>query len=264
MATTNFTEEETKDIITRFNSNQKIKDIADFYNKYPQVIQNLLRRTIGYIPTQVKTKNVRYFKTINTNTKAYFAGFIAADGAIVKNELTISIHVKDIKILQKLKEELESPNQIIRLNKKNTDMVRFTVGNKMLKSDLENLGITSRKTFTLQNIIENIPKEHKSSFILGYFDGDGSFSFKRKTGIFSIRGTKELLSGFANVLEIPESHIKKYDSTFNLLEWSQKKIRNIFLKLYLNQDFYLERKYKKFVEYINNIYGQEETISSPK
>lgn len=263
MTTTKFTKEEEKDIITRFSNKQKIQDIANYYDKYPQVIQNLLKRTVGYIPTQVKTKNIRYFKRIDSNTKAYFAGFIAADGAIVKNELTISIHVKDIKILQKLKEELESPNQIIKLNKKNTDMVRFTVGNKELKQDLENIGITSRKTFTLQNIIENIPEEHKASFILGYFDGDGSFSFKGKTGIFSIRGTKELLTGFSSVLEIPESHIKKYDSTFNLLAWRQKKIREIFLKLYSNQEFYLERKYNKFVEYINNIYGQEETISSP-
>ena len=264
MTTTNFTKEEKEDIITRFNNKQRIQDIANCYNKYPQVIQNLLKREVGYIPTQVKTKNIRYFKTIDSNTKAYFAGFIAADGAIVKNELTISIHKKDIQILQKLKEELESPNQIITLNKKNTDMVRFTVGNKMLKQDLLNLGITSRKTFTLQNIIEKIPSEHKISFILGYFDGDGSFSFKGRKGQFSIRGTKELLMGFSTVLDIPESHIKNYDSTFCLLEWKQKRVKSLFVKLYSNQEFYLKRKYNKFVEYINNIYGQEETISSPQ
>ena len=60
MGTTIFTKEETKDIIQKFNNNETIKSIADFYNKYPQVIQNLLKREIGYIPTQVKTKNIRY------------------------------------------------------------------------------------------------------------------------------------------------------------------------------------------------------------
>ena len=262
MWTTIFTKEETKDIIQKFNNNETIKSIADFYNKYPQVIQNLLKREIGYIPTQVKTKNIRYFQHINTNTKAYLAGFIAADGAIVKNELTISIHRKDIKILQKIKKELESPNKILSLKKEKTNMVRFSVGNKLLKQDLENLGITSRKTFTLQNLIENIPKQHQKAFILGYFDGDGCFSFNKRKGVFSIRGTKELLKGFANILEIPESNIKKYDSTFRILAWKQKDIKDLFIKLYSNQDFFLERKYNKFVEYINNVYGQEETISS--
>ena len=257
-----FEKNQIENILNMFSENNQIKEIAKKYNCYPQVIQNLLKREIGYKPTQVKTKNIRYFQKIDSKLKAYFAGFIAADGAIVKNELTISIHRKDISILEKIKKELESPNKIISLNKHNTDMVRFSVGNKNLKNDLNNLGITSRKTFSIGNILNNIPNEYKSSFILGYFDGDGSFSFNQRKGLFSIRGTQELLNGFSEYLDLDFSHIKKYDSTYDLREWKQSEILRIYKKLYSNQEFFLNRKFQKFNKYITNVYGQEETISS--
>jgi len=56
-----------------------------------------------------KTINVNYFNKIDSYNKAYLLGFIAADGAIVQNKgfntktLTITIHAKDIAILELLK-----------------------------------------------------------------------------------------------------------------------------------------------------------------
>ena len=125
--------------------------------------------------------------------------------------------------------------------------------------------LTKQKIFW-KCLIKNI-KLNKSQtniiVILGYFDGDGSFSFNNRKGYFSIRGTKELLEGFASHLDINISHIKKYDSTYNLIEWKQSEIKRIYKKLYTNQEFFLQRKFQKFNEYIINVYGQEETISSP-
>ena len=262
MQSKKFTKEDIKEIIEMHTSKNKISEISKKYKCYPQVIQNLLKKEIGYIPERVKTKNIRYFQSIDSNLKAYFLGFIAADGAIVKNELTISIHRKDIQILEKLKNELQSPNKIISLKKENTDMVRFSVGNKFLKMDLENIGITERKTFTLQDIIKNIPKNFRKSFILGYFDGDGSFTFKGRKGLMDIRGTQSLLRGFSEELKIPQENIKQYDSTFCIRIWKQSEIKRVFELLYFNQSFFLHRKYSKFKDYIKTIYGQEETISS--
>lgn len=258
-----FTKLEKEEIIEMFNSKHKISEISKKYNCYPQRIQNLLTKEIDYKPERIKTKNIKFFENIDSNIKAYLLGFIAADGAIVRNELTISIHRKDVQILERLKNELKSPNKIITLNKKNTDMVRFSIGNKELVSDLKNLGVTERKTFTLKNILENITKDFRMSFILGYFDGDGSFTSKGRKGLFDIRGTELLLNGFANELNLPINNIKKYDSTFSLRVWRQAEIKRIFELLYQDQSFFLYRKKCKFINYLSTIYGQEETISSP-
>jgi hypothetical protein len=50
------------------------------------------------------TINLNYFSVIDSSIKAYILGFIAADGAIVRNTncstktLTITIHAKDVSI----------------------------------------------------------------------------------------------------------------------------------------------------------------------
>ena len=55
--------------------------------------------------------NTRYFQKIDSNLKAYFLGFIAADGYIqyfAKNciGLSITLNIKDKIILDKLKSEI--------------------------------------------------------------------------------------------------------------------------------------------------------------
>jgi hypothetical protein len=158
-----------------------------------------------------------------------------------------------------------------------TSHIRFTLSNPELIQDLNNLGIFSRKSLTIGNIIENIPYEFRNSFIIGYFDGDGSVllpkgKIKKTNNKYypsysiqiSIRGTKELLTGILNHLNIQKNLV--FNKTYILSLCKKEQIVQ-FLNCYNHLNFYLKRKYDKIQNRINhNSFQkiiQDQTISSP-
>lgn len=125
-----------------------------------------------------------YFSNINTPEKAYWLGFIAADGNLYRREghqglISISINKRDIELLENFKKELNTskPINIIQdKRRKNTVMATLQIISDKIFNDLLQKGIGIRKTFDLDlsYIFEKIPINFYSDFILGYFDGDGS------------------------------------------------------------------------------------------
>lgn len=235
--------------------------------------------------------NVHYFHTIDSYAKAYIVGFIAADGALVESKqskavtLTITIKYEDKEVLEFIKSEIGNSHklqEIIRPTSYNRTKIihhiRYAISDKNIASDLNNLGITSNKSLTIGNIIENIPYEYRDAFIIGYFDGDGSVItrdglYKNFKGALvpdhsiyiQMRGTKEFLKGICNHLNITDSHIHQYDSIPSL-QFANKKDVVRFFQCYNNLPFYYKRKYDMFLKRINHPsfdkYKQDPTISS--
>ena len=246
---------------------------------------------------QDTTINTKYFNKIDTNIKAYLLGFIAADGSIVKNNvkngsttLTITIHHKDIAILELPKSELNSELSIKNINIKSKSLssykldvnhVRFNTSKKEIINDLIKHGIDYNKSLTMKNIIIKIPKRFRKSFIIGYFDGDGCFvdslvnknkhrynkqgeylrtdTYLGYNSSISIKGSKEFLQGIVKELKI---------KSFTLKQLSQQKIYTLvltsndsilkFYTCYSDCEFYLNRKKEKFTRKILQV----QTISS--
>lgn len=227
-----------------------------------------------------KTINLSYFKVINTPNKAYLLGFIAADGALVKYNkafenyaLTITIHRKDLSVLELLKKELNSELSIKNITTKTsympngTDHIRFSIARKPLIEDLMSYGVSPRKSLTMPNIIDNIPKEFRGAFIIGYFDGDGCFtdSFhqyyrdyvckdgtitsnlrKHWISCISIKGSKQFLEGIGNELGVPFVVKQINGQKIHTLKMTSNKSILKFYSLYDNCDFFLQRKKDKF------------------
>lgn len=117
-----------------------------------------------------------YFKFIDTPEKAYWLGFIAADGNIYRREghlglISISVKDSDIKLLENFKQELKTTKPIsISQDKrrKNTAMATLQISSDLLCNQLFEIGIGVRKTFDLSisQILLNIPKKFWSCFIL--------------------------------------------------------------------------------------------------
>lgn len=232
-----------------------------------------------------KIDNPDYFKKIDTYMKAYWLGFICADGYLVEDKgsfvVGIQLSIKDIEILENFKNYLKSEKPIQIINKVNKDLyqtfARLHIGNKQMFKDLVNLGITPKKSLTLQNILKNIPYKYRDSFIIGYHDGDGSVilpkgKIKQTTNKWypshstniSIRGTKELLEAFKLHLNINTKLV--YNKTY-VLNINTKKDVIRFLKCYNNLNFFLGRKFNKLITRLNhssyNKFIQAQTISSP-
>lgn len=285
-----------KQVITSEIKN-KIKQFLKEGNSVPQIstLLGINKNTIhaflraNGIKLNPDKGNVHYFDNINSYAKAYIVGFIAADGSLVKTNdtttLTITIKYEDKAVLEFIKSEIGNEHKLLEITRPSSynpskiiHHIRYAISDKYITQALNKLGITSNKSLTMGNIINNIPYKYRDAFIIGYFDGDGSVSIRdglypNDRGIMCkdyslyihIRGTKEFFKGICHHLNIDESHIREYDS-IPTLSFASKKDTYRFFQCYNNLPFYYIRKHDKFLQRINHSsydkYKQVQTISS--
>lgn len=215
----------------------------------------------------------KYFENIDSPEKAYWLGFIAADGNIYRREghmglISVSVKDNDIEILKNLQQELKTTKPISLVQDKrreNTIMATLQITSDILCNQLLKIGIGVRKTFDLSisQICSNISKKFWSSFILGYFDGDGSIDIP-ENGVskshIRISGSIKNLEDFSKALflfNINCSIIKDkraYSEPFGSLEFKNTTEKYIFLKfIYSSNVKCLKRKKERADELIRRI-----------
>lgn len=196
-----------------------------------------------------------YFEIIDSNEKAYWLGWIISDGSITnqpnknKFQLELTIKQEDEHILHLLEQDLGVTNKVY-----SSQQVykRFSLGCKKIISDLEKLGITQNKTFSVK--VPNFNSKFNAAFIRGLFDGDGGFTHYIRTSgqicnELSFCGNENIITWISNTLfnEIPQlthNSITK-ESSIKRIRWSSQKDLQL-LKQYLYQNHnnhYLIRKY---------------------
>lgn len=123
-----------------------------------------------------------YFKKIDSSNKAYFLGFIMADGCMYQKkdeskhyQFSIKIQERDVNILEKFCEEIEFDKTKIRYRtstRNNTECktVEIQINNQDFCKDLINHGIQPQKSGK-----EYMPNCNgfEVDFIRGFIDGDG-------------------------------------------------------------------------------------------
>ena len=200
-----------------------------------------------------------FFKVIDTEEKAYWLGFIYADGCVTKNDkcLILELSAKDYDHIVKFQNAIKSTHNIKLYARNNYKYARLTIGCKEMVLDLKQKGCISHKSLLLVFPFCHIPDELISHFIRGYYDGDGCLSVtsnikgtkKRTDYTLSFLGTKEMLDGINKYLPI-NMPIKKEMRIYRMRNQSKKVINDILSFLYQDASVYLERKYKKYIEYI--------------
>jgi hypothetical protein len=195
-----------------------------------------------------------FFEKIDSHEKAYWFGFICADGNIYKQKLQIGLNKNDENHLKKLCKRINYNGPFNSYcNEK-----KLTISRKKIVQDLKNLGLIENKTLHIdENIFNKIPKEYLRSAILGYIDGDGCFSFrKNKFVIFSLLGNESFLNFICNffkkngILIKPPKKDKRTKQTFYISYFiNQKRLDSMFQLLYVDgsEDF-LNRKQEKLIK----------------
>lgn len=206
--------------------------------------------------------NENYFETIDSEEKAYWLGFLYADGYVVNNDVDkqyrvcLTLNENDKGHVELFKECLESNNSIrtvcTKLNDKEYFSSQFYIYSKKMVNDLYNNGCVQNKSLILKPpvIIDNLV----GHFIRGYFDGDGSIYYdkKRDRYVFSILGTNEVLLWICNKIGIGK-HIRnaKKDSLCKEMRVNKKAdLIKIYDYVFKDSSIYLERKMLK----VNNMY----------
>lgn len=204
--------------------------------------------------------NESFFEKIDCQEKAYFLGFIFADGSVSKtskmNSLRIHLHPQDCDILNKFKNLLGSNAPII-FDKKG--YVHFSVFSKKLTDDLILLGAVPAKTFKIRFPFQIIPPELYRHFIRGYFDGDGCFTRnprQHSSVKFSITSNNFFVKELQNILvkRLGLNQVKLIKCKSDGIESLCYGGRNNFIKfynfIYEGACIFLERKKEKADKFI--------------
>lgn len=246
-------------ILMQYKDGLSINKIAKINNTTNHLVRKLLTdnnieiRDNSY-NSRKYTLNSNIFEKIDTEEKAYWLGFLYADGCVHKNSnyTILSLSIVDIEHLEKFRNFVSSNAPIHIYSKKiGKDYCRFAISSKKLKNDLIRHGCTELKTTSL-TFPDFLPNEFIKDFTRGYFDGDGSITYvtTQKQYKFRMCGTKEFLGsvkilfGIINPLtqRHPERDVNNYDIDFG----GNIKVYKILNILYENSHVYLDRKFKRY------------------
>lgn len=195
----------SKEQLIELTKTKTVSEIAKLYNCSVRTIYNWYERyELSYkrsIQSEIKrpkkySYDDTYFQIIDNEHKAYWLGFIMADGCIIqksKNKpslsLVINLQESDKQHLKKFNKDLHG-NLPIRIRTQKSHVIHgwqkdvyisetkyavIEINSKWLCNDLINHGVVQRKTLKEHSpLIEN-PNLIRH-FIRGFFDGDGCFS----------------------------------------------------------------------------------------
>ena len=220
---------------------------------------NLKKLGVDIVNKQNTPKfNENVFDEINTEEKAYWLGFIFADGYISNNDLCIYKNVFEISLKLADVEQLNKFNVFmnhIKNNVKTDDYrCRWAVMNSHLWNQLNSYGCVPNKslklTFPDKSIFKDI--ELIRHFIRGYFDGDGCITFHKYKYVvspaISVIGTKRFLETIIEISNISAKfrHDSRHsDNTFSL-EYDKENGINFINWLYSDCSIFLNRKYELY------------------
>ena len=213
----------------------------------------------------IYTHNAEYFNTLDSPDKAYWVGFLLADGGVYKGQLWLNLSKKDRVQLENFRKSITSSHPI----KEKTTHVMFYIRSKLFVDSLTQYGITERKTFSTK-LPKQIPEPYMKDFIRGYFDGDGCITYnkKRNTKVFSLTGTFELLDAIQNILvtklKLPKNKLQVQKNSFTLAYGGNHQVTKIFEYLYNNSSLCLERKRNRFIELEMLVERNRGRIGRPK
>jgi DNA-binding transcriptional regulator WhiA len=207
----------------------------------------------------MSAKNVlTNFNKIDTEEKAYWLGFLYADGSVGSKEdkIELGLAKKDLKHIEKFRDFMNITNKIS--YRERTKSYRMSFRSAQCKQDLIDKGCVPKKSLILDFPNEKqVPKHLIRHFIRGYFDGDGWFTNTESCFQIGIIGTENFIKGFLKSIE----NINKENKIFDVHRENGAKryvfgayedVLNFLNWIYKDSSIYLERKYASYLDFIQN------------
>lgn len=216
--------------------------------------------------------NENFFEVIDNEKKAYWLGFMYADGWILDNtkrygqdHFGIGLDLEDEQHLIKFLQDIEANNPLHYDVSKDRHMVKVELTSQKTVDDLINQGCFKQKTAILQPP-KNVPENLLHHFIRGFFDGDGSIveskgQYYQKTGLYKysinfscVECIGEWLKEYFGFGSVVQDKRKSFSYSFTI--GGDNCVEKFYNVVYKDATIYLDRKYKRFQNFLKQKYGE--------
>lgn len=217
-----------------------------------------------------------YFDNIDTEEKAYWLGFLTADGWISKNKKSnagavgIELQYGDICHLKKFNKSIGGNYKITdrwkicNLSKeknKRFHMCSIRIFSLTMYNSLTRQGFTSEKSYHFK--IPTFDEHLMRHYLRGYFDGDGCFCYTNKNlSAGFITSSLELNNDIQEILKKNNlnystcNYISDFQTPMYRINFTKEKYKIQFLDwIYKDSNVYLDRKYNKYLKLKNNTHS---------
>lgn len=235
-------------------------------------IRNLDHRPGAIGPKRKTSLDDNYFDTIDNSEKAYWLGFLYADGYIYERlnkngeysrRFELGLATTDEVHLHKFRYCIGSNKKLTRkkshINGKEFSSVKLAIYGKKFSDDLVSKGVVPRKSLVLTfPNTDVLPEKYYSHFIRGYFDGDGCVSGNNDTYTYAVNfvGTFNFLAAIENIFhnEIGLNYVvvRKKGRAYQINYGGYHNFTKIYDYLYKDSCVSLDRKRKHFQQIINS------------
>lgn len=208
---------------------------------------------------RIHSCNHAFFDAIDSEEKAYWLGFMAADGNVVTGRpiIKLALASADRDHLLKFRDAMESTHAITDYTTKaGHHGAKLSIASPQLTEGLAKHGISPNKTFTVE-WPNNIAPQLLPHYLRGYFDGDGSFKVQRSpTGApvlgWSIVGNEVFCLGAqgymmdAIAVNRTKLYVPRNSPNIRRLAYAGNlQVARIAHWMYADATIYLPRKYDK-------------------
>lgn len=275
---------EEAELCKRYASGESASNLAPEFGVSINSVGRILRRRGIEVRSMSETHrhhkcDHHFFDQVDTEEKAYWLGFIAADGYIGKPDstnssvLVVSLSPMDKDHLYRLRSSLKSTHSIYEYDYsesaqrgKAVPYASFNIRSPELVAGLARFGIVSRKSQIIR--WPELPDPLLRHFLRGNFDGDGTWNLRvsYKNGqrqpdwkadvAFRLSSNREFLEGCQQYmmracnLNKTTLSTRKDCSTCTLIYGGRKQTRRIFHLMYDDATIYLPRKREKAAPHI--------------
>lgn len=201
--------------------------------------------------------NESFFDALDMENKAYWAGFIAADGCVSGGVLIVGLVSTDAAHLDKLRVALGTTRPLKmrpRRNMPGTD-VELRASSNRLVTALGQYGIVPHKSHIIKPW--DGPKELMCHYWRGVVDGDGWIN-RRKTSTgwsMGVCGSRAMVDGFREYvcgLVATKAQVGSIASIYRFEIGGRQIVSTVVRDLYAGATVYLDRKYARALECIQD------------
>lgn len=243
----------TQHMIADYHSKMSKWDIMKKYNISEQVFYNVLRyHKIKRENNRQSVVNTNTFNVIDTPEKAYWLGFLYADGYVSESNSVLELTLKesDREHVERFRDFMISDAKVYERKSKIKGEVftsyRVSICSQQVVSDLVQQGCHQNKSLTLEPP-KNVPSELIRHFIRGYFDGDGCVYARPNGNGINFVGTQSILEWIQKEIDVYPKKLVPCGKAYQFSFASKKDVARFYHYIYDQATVYLPRKKNKFV-----------------
>jgi hypothetical protein len=175
------TPQQINEAIVMYQSGLSLQRVADELDSNYGNVQRALKKRIKLRTDSHRAHKLdsSYFSAIDTPAKAYWLGFLTADGSVYGTR--IQINLKDREHLVKFTADLQCSAPVRPILSNGHPMFKVGFRSKTMVGDLANLGIHPKKSFTVKPWTG--PIDLMPHYWRGVVDGDGWVGLDHEVGL---------------------------------------------------------------------------------